>query len=122
LVLCAALIVLLAFACQAVAGGSVDDIITDAGNGTVDGDWSAGQVSAAIAYLKANPTESQYSDAQAVLEDYLASLGGASGGASAPGAAAGGELAFTGADTLVILGAGLALVAGGVALRRRVRA
>jgi hypothetical protein len=117
-VLLVAVVVALSATAVAFAGGT-GDIIDDAANGTIDGTYTAAQVEAALAYLKSNPTFSQYSDAQGVLEDYLASLG-------APGAAgvaaAGGELAFTGADTVLILGAGLALVAGGVVLRRRVRA
>ena len=106
---------------QASAGGSTDGVIQDAQNGTVDKNWTASQVSAAIAYLKANPTLSQYSDAQGVLEDYLASLSGSGG--SGPGVVNGaGQLAFTGAEIWLILIAGAGLLGGGLALKRRSRA
>ena len=98
---------------QAAAGGSIDGVINDAQNGTIDKNWSAAQVRAALAYLQDNPLYSQYSDAQGVLEDYLASL-------QAPGATAqGAELAFTGGNVLLILATGGALVGGGLVLRRR---
>lgn len=104
---------------QALAG-SVDGVIEDAQNGTIDQDWNAAQVQAAIAYLKANPTSTQYSDAQGVLEDYLAGLGG--NAAAGTGAMAGGELAFTGGEVWLILLTGAGLVGGGLVLKRRVRA
>jgi len=46
-----------------------------------------------------------------VLQEYLASL-------VAPGAQ-GGQLAFTGSEVLLILGAGAGLIGSGVLLRRR---
>lgn len=115
-------VVALAGAASAFAGGPTDQVIHDASNGTVDGNWSAAQIAAALSYLKHNPVYSQYSDVEGVLQDYLDSLG-APGAVGAAGAANGsGQLAFTGADTVVIIGAGLALIAGGVFFRRRTRA
>jgi hypothetical protein len=124
-VLLIAVVLALLSATAAFAGGGTGDIIDDAANGTVDGNYSAGQVQAALAYLKNNPTYSQYSDAQGVLEDYLASLsgGGSSGGsADAPGVLASGELAFTGGEIWVFIAAGSVLAGLGLALKRRVRA
>ena len=120
-VLIAVLVLAFGVVGQASARGSVDPIVKDAQNGTIDGSWSAAQIRAAIAYLRANPTLSQYSDAQGVLEDYLASLSGS--GAGGPGVLNGaGSLAFTGAEIWLILAAGAGLVGGGLALKRRVRA
>ena len=105
---------------QAAAGGSIDGVINDAQNGTIDKNWSAAQVRAALAYLQDNPLYSQYSDAQGVLEDYLASL--QAPGAQAAGAAGGSQgaqLAFTGVNVLLILATGAALVGGGLVLRLR---
>jgi hypothetical protein len=119
-VLVAFFVLAIGFAGQALAGGSVDGVIQDAQNGTIDKNWSASEVQAAITYLKGNPTASQYSDAQAVLEDYLASLG--QNGAAGTGVMGAGELAFTGGDIWLILATGAGLVGGGLILRRRVRA
>ena len=109
---------------QAAAGGSVDGVINDAQNGTIDGNWSAAQVRAALAFLQNNPLYSQYSDAQGVLQDYLASLqapGAQAAGGTTAGAqgAQGAQLAFTGGNVLLILATGAALVGGGLMLRRR---
>ena len=106
---------------QAAAGGSVDGVINDAQDGTIDGNWSAAQVRAALAFLQNNPLYSQYSDAGGVLEDYLASLQ-APGAQAAGGTTAGGQgaqLAFTGGNVLLILATGAALVGGGLVLRLR---
>ena len=102
---------------QAAAGGSIDGVINDAQNGTIDKNWSAAQVRAALAYLQDNPLYSQYSDAQGVLEDYLASL--QAPGATATAGSQGAQLAFTGSNVLLILATGGALVGGGLVLRRR---
>ena len=102
---------------QAAAGGSIDGVINDAQNGTIDKNWSAAQVRAALAYLQDNPLYSQYSDAQGVLEDYLASL--QAPGAIATAGSQGAQLAFTGGNVLLILATGGALVGGGLVLRRR---
>ena len=108
---------------QAAAGGSIDGVINDAQNGTIDKNWSAAQVRAALAYLQDNPLYSQYSDAGGVLEYYLASLQApgvqAAGAAGAAGGSQGAQLAFTGGNVLLILATGAALVGGGLVLRLR---
>jgi hypothetical protein len=117
IVLVAMLLTLLAAAGPALAGGA-QDIINDIQDGTVDSDWSAAQVRAALAYLRDNPLSTQYSDYEGVLEDYLQSL-------AAPGSVAaggnGGQLAFTGGEVVLVISAGLGLIGGGFALRRRGR-
>lgn len=90
---------------------TTQDIIKDAGDGTLDGSWTPAQIQAAIDWLAENPTATMYSGVQGVLEDYL-------GSTQAPGAE-GGELAFTGSEMLLVLGAGAGLVAAGAFLRRR---
>jgi hypothetical protein len=87
-------------------------IIKDAQDGHLDGNWTVAQVTAALSLLKSDPTLQQYTDVQGVLEDFLASQG-------EPGAESAGSLMFTGSETLVIFGAGLALIGSGLALRRR---
>jgi hypothetical protein len=113
-VITVALMLVLVFAVvaqAAVSQATIDAIIKDAADGTVDGNWTASQVRAALRYVQNNPLEQQYSDVGGVLEDYLASL-------QAPGEQ-GGELAFTGGEVLLILAAGVALIGGGALLRRR---
>ncbi|HQF51826.1 MAG TPA: hypothetical protein PLE63_02660 [Thermoleophilia bacterium] len=115
-ILGAAVVVLLlvlvftAIAQAAVPQSVIDSIIKDAKDGTIDGNWSSAEIRAALAYLQANPAYEQYSNLRGVLEDFLASL-------QAPGAQ-GGELAFTGGEVLLLLGAGVALIGGGSLLRR----
>jgi len=112
-VITVALLLILVFAVvaqAAVSQSTIDAIIKDAQDGTIDGTWTAAQIEAALAYLQDNPTYAQYSDLQGVLEDYLASL-------QDPGTQ-GGELAFTGGEVFLILAAGAALIGGGVLLRR----
>jgi hypothetical protein len=112
-VITVALLLILVFAVVAQAAvpqSTIDAIIKDAQDGTIDGTWTAAQIEAALAYLQDNPTYAQYSDLQGVLEDYLASL-------QDPGTQ-GGELAFTGGEVFLILAAGAALIGGGVLLRR----
>lgn len=109
-----ALLLVLAFAAVAQAGVSqsvIDAIIEDAQDGTIDGNWTAAQIQAALAYIRNNPLYQQYSDLEGVLTDYQASAG-------APGAT-GGSLAFTGGDVTLFLAAGSTLLAGGAFLRRR---
>jgi hypothetical protein len=115
-VLVVALLLLLAFAAVALAvdQATIDAIIADAEDGTISGNWTAAEIEAALAYISNDPTAEQYSGVQGELEDYLASL-------QAPGEQ-GGELAFTGGEVILLLGAGLALVGGGAYLRRRVSA
>jgi hypothetical protein len=110
-----ALLVILVFAVVAQAGvpqSVIDAIIQDANDGTIDGNWTAAEIRAALAYIQDNPLYEQYSALQGVLEDYLASL-------QAPGDEEGGQLAFTGAEVLLILGAGAGLIGSGALLRRR---
>lgn len=114
IVITVALLIVLVFAVvaqAAVSQSTIDAILDDAADGTVDGNWTAAQVRAALTYVQENPLEQQYGDVQGVLEDYLASL-------QAPGEQ-GGELAFTGGEVFLILAAGAALIGGGALLRRR---
>ena len=108
-----ALLIVLVFAVVAQAAvpqSTIDAIIKDAQDGTIDGNWTSAEINAALAYIQDNPTYKQYSDLQGVLEDYLASL-------QAPGEQSG-QLAFTGGEIFVILAAGAALIGGGALLRR----
>jgi len=112
-VIAVALLLVLVFATVAMAAvpqSVIDAIIADAEDGTIDGNWTAAEINAALAYIQANPDLQQYSDLEGVLEDYLASL-------QAPGEQ-GGELAFTGGEVFLILAAGAALIGGGALLRR----
>lgn len=112
-VITVALLLILVFAVVAQAAvpqSTIDAIIKDANDGTIDGDWTAAEIDAALAWLQDNPTYVQYTELQGVLERYLASL-------QDPGTQ-GGELAFTGGEVFLILAAGAALIGGGVLLRR----
>ena len=109
-----ALILVLVFSTVAMAGVSqatINAIIKDAQDGTIDGHWTAAQVRAALAYVENNPVFEQYSAIKGVLQDYLASL-------QAPGEQSG-QLAFTGSNIVLVFGAGAALIGGGALLRRR---
>ncbi|NLE21274.1 MAG: hypothetical protein GX624_00615 [Actinobacteria bacterium] len=108
-----ALLLVLAFAVVAQAAvpqSVIDAIIEDAMDGTIDGDWTAAEIRAALAYIRDNPIYQQYSDLEGVLEDYLASM-------QAPGEQSG-ELAFTGGEMVLMLAAGVTLIGGGALLRR----
>jgi hypothetical protein len=108
-----ALLLILVFAVVASAAvpqSVIDAIIKDAQDGTIDGNWTAAQIRAALAYIQNNAIYQQYSDLEGVLEDYLASL-------QAPGEQ-GGQLAFTGGEVILVLAAGAALIGGGALLRR----
>jgi len=109
-----ALLIILVFAVVAQAAvpqSTIDAIIKDAQDGTIDGTWTKAEINAALAFIRNNPIYQQYSDLEGVLEEYLASL-------AAPGEQ-GGQLAFTGSEVLLILGAGAGLIGSGALLRRR---
>ena len=110
-VLALAVLATLMLTTVAHAGGSTEGIIKDAADGTLDGNYTAAQIRAALALIQNNPTYLQYSDVEGVLEDYLASL-------PSPGVQGGG-LKFTGGELMPLLGAGLVLMGSGLALRRR---
>ena len=105
------LILMFAVVAQAAVPQSViDAIIKEAQGGTIDGQWSAAEIRAALAFIQNNPVYQQYSDLEGVLQDYLASL-------QAPGEQ-GGQLSFTGGEVFLIMAAGAALIGGGALLRR----
>lgn len=95
----------------AVSQSTIDAILKDAADGTLNGNWSKAQVAAAIAYVNSHPAAKQYTDVGA-LEEFVA-------GSQAPGATAGGNLAFTGANLLLAFVVGGGLLTAGLALRRR---
>jgi hypothetical protein len=105
------LLLVFAVAAQAVSQGTIDQIIQDAKDGQLSGNWTAEEIRAALAYAQGNPTLDQYTAIKGTLEDFLASL-------QAPGEQ-GGELAFTGGEIILILGAGVGLIGSGAYLRRR---
>ena len=109
-----AVVLLLVFAVVAQAAvpqSTIDAIIQDAQDGHIDGNWTTAEIRAALRYVANNPILKNYSKVQGVLEDYLASL-------QAPGEQ-GGQLAFTGGEIILILGAGAGLIGSGALLRRR---
>jgi hypothetical protein len=109
-----AVLLLLVFAVVAqatVSQATIDAIIRDAKDGQLDKRWTAEEIRAALAYVENNPLLKHYTRIKGVLEDYLASL-------QAPGEQSG-ELAFTGGEILLILGAGAGLIGSGALLRRR---
>jgi hypothetical protein len=103
----------LVFAGVALAGtGTTTTIINDAKDGKLDGHYTSGDIQAALAYIQNNPVFGQYTDLQGLLQDYLASLQAPDPQATRT------VLAFTGGTVLLALGAGLALIGSGLALRR----
>ena len=109
-----AVLLLLVFAVVAqatVPQSVIDAIIEDAKDGRIDGNWTSAEIRAALRYVENNPILKQYSKIKGVLEDYLASL-------QSPGEQ-GGQLAFTGGEIILILGAGAGLIGSGALLRRR---
>jgi hypothetical protein len=109
-----AVVLLLVFAVVAQAGVSqdtIDKIIKDARDGHINGNWTADEIRAALRYAENSPTLEEVTHVKGVLEDYLASL-------QAPGEQ-GGQLAFTGGEIILILGAGAGLIGSGALLRRR---
>lgn len=111
LMLVAVAMMVFASVALAVSQATIDAIIEDAKDGTIDGDWTAAEIRAALSYIRNNAIYQQYSNIEGVLEDYLASL-------QAPGEEEG-ELAFTGGEILMLLGAGVGLAGSGALLRRR---
>lgn len=111
------LVVVLVLAFAGVAGAAVsqatiDAIIADMADGIVDGNWTIEEIQATLDYIRNNPNGKQYSEVLGELEDYLAEL-------KASDAQDGGELAFTGAPLLLLLGGGAGLAGAGLLLRRR---
>ena len=106
------LVLAVAGVAYAVSQSVIDAIIDDAQDGTIDGDWTVEELMAALAYLRDDPLYNQYTDIEGVIEDYLAGL-------QDPGVAGADELAFTGAEILLLLGAGAGLAGSGALLRRR---
>ena len=110
-----AVLLLLVFAVGAQAAvpqSVIDAIIKDAADGHLDGNWTVRQIRAALLYVQNNPLSVAYPlRVRGVLENYLASLQG-------PGEQ-GGQLAFTGGELILILGAGAGLIGSGALLRRR---
>ena len=111
-----------ATAAQAISSSLVNQIIKDAQNGTLDHKYTAAEIRAALNAIKNDPIYAQYSGLQGVLSDYLASLQAPGENNVNNGNNGNGSLAFTGSEVLVLFGAGAALVAGGVLLRRRLAA
>jgi hypothetical protein len=109
-----AVLLLLVFAVVAqatVPQSTIDAIIQDAKDGRIDGHWKSAEIRAALRYVENNPLLRHYTKIKGVLEDYLASL-------QSPGEQ-GGQLAFTGGEIILILGAGAGLIGSGALLRRR---
>ena len=110
-----AVLLLLVFAVVAQAAvpqSVIDAIIKDAADGHLDRNWTVKQIRAALLYVQNNPLSVAYPlRVRGVLENYLASLQG-------PGEQ-GGQLAFTGGELILILGAGAGLIGSGALLRRR---
>ena len=93
------------------ASSTTTAIIKDAQDGHLDGNYTAAQVQAALAFLKSDPSLAAVHRRRGRAQDFLASL-------PAPAAQTGG-LMFTGGSTVVIFAFGLALMGGGLLLRRR---
>ena len=105
------LLLVFASVALAVSQSTIDQIIQDARDGQIDGNWTAEQIRAALAYAEDSAVFEGYTGIRGTLEDYLAGLQG-------PGEQ-GGELAFTGGEILLILGAGAGLIGSGAVLRRK---
>ena len=101
------LILVLVLSTVALAGVSqatINAIIKDAQDGTLDGHWKPAEISAALAFVQNDPIYDAYSNLKGVLQDYLASL-------QAPGEQSG-QLAFTGSNIVLAFGVGAALIGG----------
>lgn len=109
--LVAILALVFASSAMAVSQSTINKIIKDAQDGTIDGTYTAAEIQAALDFISSDPLATDYSQVKDTLQSFLASL-------QAPGAKSG-ELAFTGAPLLLIIAGGLTLIGGGFALRRR---
>lgn len=98
---------------MAVSQSTINAIVKDAQDGHLDGNWTKAEVQAALNYVRNHPINQQYSDVEAVLEGFLSG--------SEPGAGTG-NLSFTGSNLVLAFGAGIALIGGGLLLRRRLTA
>ena len=101
-----AIVLLLVFAVVAQAStpqSIIDQIIKDAKDGRIDGNWTVAEIRDAIRLRPEQPHPRSVLQDLGTLEDYLASLLG-------PGEQ-GGQLAFTGGEMFLILGAGAGLIA-----------
>ena len=89
----------------AVPQSTIDAIIKDAQDGTIDGNWTAAEINATLAYIQDNPSTSSIRTSRVSSRTILASL-------QAPGEQ-GGQLAFTGGEVFLVMAAGAALIGGG---------
>ncbi len=103
-------LMLVSTASAAVSQATIDAIIADAQDGTLDGQWTNAQVQAALDWLLGSSVAQQYTDVQDVLEDYLAGTGDPGSGT--------GNLSFTGANLTLAFGIGIGLIGTGLLLRR----
>jgi len=109
-----AMVASLVFASVAVAAVSqetIDAIMADAQDGTLDGNWTEAQVQAALDWFQNSPLAQQYGGNEDVLEDFLS-------GSDEPGDG-GGSLSFTGANLPLAFGIGIALMGAGLLVRRK---
>ena len=136
--LCTAGLAAVAYAPPAWASSATTAaIIQDASDGTINGHYTVAEVRAALAVVENDPTYSQYSDIEGVIESYLASLLAATPtpkptatsaatqpttsplASSSPSTTYTGELDYTGGQPLLLFAVGGALVGAGLVLRRR---
>jgi hypothetical protein len=124
-----ALTVALSFVAVASAS-TTSQIIQDAADGTLNGHYTAAQVRAALAAVKANPVYSQYSDVASVLKAYLSSFSTPASSSPTPSTApstsgtsttstAAGQLDYTGGQPFLVLALGGGLIITGLVLRWR---
>jgi hypothetical protein len=117
------------------SSASTAAIIRDASDGTINGHYTVSEVRAALVAVQNDPTYSQYSDIQGVIESYLSSLlaikptpnpTASSGGpapssttTASPATSYTGQLDYTGGQPLLLFALGGALVVAGLVVRRR---
>ena len=109
-----ALLLVLMFAVVAQAAvpqSTIDAIIKDARDGTIDGNWTAAEIRAALAYVRTNPTLQAYSETSRVFSRTTWPACRRRENRAV-------ELAFTGGEVFLVLAAGAALIGGGALLRR----